>query len=301
MTNAPSGGQSILLPPSERTRPTSNSTNEGRPSRLACGPLPFPAMTETVEVDMLTELDPDHELLTALRQREPTAAEALLTVYGDRAYRLAARITGNQQDAEEAVQDAFWSVVSKIDTFRGDSAFRSWVYRIVSNAAYDKIQRRPQAFVDISLEEVSPVFDQDGRHTGGVIRDWSPSIDDPAVQSELRTVLSSAVSELPAHYRAVIVLRDVEGLSMAEVADALGITIPTAKTRAHRARLFLRKRLSIFMAGSDPPPQPNKTKRLDQTAGGRGQGLYPRHGVDVAVVQMVDGKIVRQAVEAVNL
>jgi RNA polymerase sigma-70 factor (ECF subfamily) len=198
---------------------------------------------------MPTGVDPDHELVTALRQREPTAAETLLTAYGDRAYRLAVRITGNQHDAEEAVQDAFWSVVCKIDTFRGDAAFGSWVYRIVSNAAYAKIRRRPRPLLDISLDEVLPSFDHDGRHAS-VITDWSPSINDPAVQSELPAVLSSAVAELPAHYRAVIVLRDAEGLSMAEVADALGITVPTAKTRAHRARLLLRKRLSMFMTSA---------------------------------------------------
>src|SRR5215467_9058443 len=100
---------------------------------------------------MQARLDPDHTLLTALRQRESTAAEALITAYGDRAYRLAVRITGNRHDAEETVQDAFLSVVSKIDTFRGDSAFGSWVYRIISNAAYEKIRRRPRALVNISL------------------------------------------------------------------------------------------------------------------------------------------------------
>jgi RNA polymerase sigma-70 factor (ECF subfamily) len=193
--------------------------------------------------------DRDWRLVEALRLREPTAADRLVATYGDRAYRLAVRITGNEQDAEEAVQDAFWSVVRKIDTFRGDSAFGSWVYRIVSNAAYGKVRRRPQAFLEIPVDEVLPPFDEDGRHAG-VLTDWSSSIDDPAVQTELRSVLSSAVSELPAHYRAVIVLHDVEGLSMAEVADALGITVPTAKTRAHRARLLLRKRLSMFMASA---------------------------------------------------
>src|SRR5439155_1388694 len=81
------------------------------------------------------------------------------------------------------------------------------------------------------------------------IRDWSASIDDPAVQTELRAALDSAIGELPAHYRAVIVLLDVEGLSMAEVAGSVGITVAAAKSRAHRARLFLRKRLSVFMAG----------------------------------------------------
>jgi RNA polymerase sigma-70 factor (ECF subfamily) len=195
---------------------------------------------------MATRLDPNQDLLTALREGQPTAAEALITAYGDRAYRLAARITGNQQDAEEAVQDAFWSVVRKIDTFRGDSAFGSWIYRIVSNAAYEKIRRRSRAFVGIALDEVLPPF-HEGRHAG-LISDWSSGIDDPAVQTELRSVLSSAVSELPAHYRAVMVLHDIEGLSMAEVADALGISVAMAKSRAHRARLSLRKRLSVFMA-----------------------------------------------------
>jgi len=185
----------------------------------------------------------------ALRRCDPESAERLAATYGDRAYRLAVRITGNGQDAEEAVQDALWSVVRKIDTFRGDSAFGSWLYRIVSNAAYEKARRRREAFVDISLEEVLPSFHQDGRHAG-VLTDWSSRIDDPAVQAELRAVLSSAISELPAHYRAVIVLHDVEGLAMAEVADTLGITVPAAKIRAHRARLWLRKRISVFM-GSD--------------------------------------------------
>jgi len=195
---------------------------------------------------MATRLDPDQDLLTALRERAPTAAEALITAYGDRAYRVASRITGNEQDAEEAVQDAFWNVVRKIDTFRGDSAFGSWVYRIVSNAAYEKIRRRPRAFVDIALDEVLPPF-HEGRRAD-LISDWSAGIDDPAVQTELRSVLSSAVSELPAHYRAVMVLHDIEGLSMTEVADALAISVPTVKSRAHRARLSLRKRLSMFMA-----------------------------------------------------
>jgi len=82
--------------------------------------------------------DRDRELLEALRRREPTAGERLVASYGDRAYRLAIRITGNAPDAEEAVQDAFWSVVRKIDTFRSDSALGSWIYRIVANAAYQK-------------------------------------------------------------------------------------------------------------------------------------------------------------------
>ena len=220
---------------------------------------------------MSKRFDPDQELLTALREHEPTAAEALITAYGDRAYRLAVRITGTKQDAEEVVQDAFWSVVRKIDTFRGDSAFGTWVYRIISNAAYEKIRRRPRAFVDISLDEVLPSFHEKGRHAG-VITDWSSSIDDPTVQTELRAVLSSAISELPAHYRAVTVLCDVEGLSMGEVADALGITVPTAKIRAHRARLLLRNHLSMFMARAGASVE----ESAQESSTCRGGELHPK-------------------------
>ena len=133
--------------------------------------------------------DRDWRLVSALRLRKPTAADRLVATYGDRAYRLAVRITGSEQDAEEAVQDAFWSVVRKIDTFRGDSAFGSWVYRIVTNAAYETMRRRPQALVDISLDEVLPPFDEQGRHAG-MLGDWSSRLDDPAVQTELRDVLN---------------------------------------------------------------------------------------------------------------
>jgi len=189
-------------------------------------------------------LDSDEALLAALRRREPTAAEQLVARYGDLAYRVALRITSNAEDAEEVVQDAILSVVRKIDSFRGESAFRSWFYRVVSNAAYG--HRRPKVLIEIPLEEVLPAFDEYGRHAG-LFRDWSSSVDDPAVQRQLRDVLTSAIDELPLHYRAATVLRDIEGLSTAEVAEVMGISIPTAKTRAHRARLLLRKRLSAFM------------------------------------------------------
>jgi RNA polymerase sigma-70 factor (ECF subfamily) len=126
----------------------------------------------------------------------------------------------------------------------------------VCNAAYGR-HRRPDASIEIPLDEVLPAFDEGGRHAS-LCRDWSSSVDDPAVQKQLRGVLASAIDELPPHYRAAIVLRDVEGLSTAEVADALGIPVPTAKTRAHRARLRLRKRLSTFME-TEVPTRPSES------------------------------------------
>src|SRR5438309_935308 len=136
--------------------------------------------------------DRDLDLLEALRRREPMAAERLVTRYGDRAYRLASGITGNGQDAEEVVQDAFWTVVRKIDTFRGESAFGSWLYRIVANAAYQKLRGRQSRRHDLSLDEVLPSFDESGRHVAPMA-DWTQPVDNPALQAELRTVLTSAI------------------------------------------------------------------------------------------------------------
>ena len=191
-------------------------------------------------------IDRDSQLVDALRVGAATAADLLVATYGDRVYRLAIGITGSGPDADEAVQDAFWSVVRKIDAFRGDSSFGSWIYRITANAAYEKLRGRARRCHEISLDEVLPPFHEDGRHAGP-ISDWSASIHDPAVQAELRAALASAIGELPVQYRAVIVLHDVEGSSMAEVAGSVGITEAAVKSRVHRARLFLRKRLAIFM------------------------------------------------------
>jgi RNA polymerase sigma-70 factor (ECF subfamily) len=194
-------------------------------------------------------IERDAELLEALRRRDSTAAECLVSTFGDRAYRLAVGITGDQQDAEEAVQDAFWTVVRKIDTFRGDAALGSWVYRITANAAYQRRRSTRRRRDEISLDDVLSTFHEDGRYADPIV-DWSAELDDPAVQTELRSVLTSALEELPHHYRAVIILHDVDGLPMAEVAECLDITVPTAKARAHRARLLLRQRLGEFMSGA---------------------------------------------------
>src|SRR3989449_6309287 len=192
--------------------------------------------------------DRDLALLEALRRHESTAAERLLTTYGERAYRLAVGITGNEQDAEEVVQDALWSVVRKIDTFRGESAFGSWLYRIVANAAYQKLRGRQGRRSDISLDEVLPLFHENGEHAAP-IDDWSPSLDDQSRQTELRMALTAAIPELPPHYRTVLILHDVEGLSHIEAAESLGLSVPNVKSRVHRARLFLRKRLADVHGG----------------------------------------------------
>jgi len=205
---------------------------------------------ETSTVARRPRADRDLDLLEALRLHEPTAAERLVTTYGERAYRLATSITGNKQDAEEVVQDAFWTVVRKIETFRGESAFGSWLYRIVANAAYQKLRGRQSRDRDLSLDEALPAFDARGRHVGP-IADWSARVDDHSVQTELRVALTAAIDELPPVARAALVLRDVEGFSNLEIAEALGLSVPIVKSRVHRARLFLRKQLGDAMTTFD--------------------------------------------------
>jgi len=205
---------------------------------------------ETSTVAHGRRADRDLDLLEALRLHESTAAERLVTTYGERAYRLATSITGSEQDAEEVVQDAFWTVVRKIDTFRGESAFGSWLYRIVANAAYQKLRGRQSRDRDLSLDEALPAFDARGRHVGP-IADWSARVDDHSVQTELRVALTAAIDELPPVARAALVLRDVEGFSNLEIAEALGLSVPIVKSRVHRARLFLRKQLGDAMTTFD--------------------------------------------------
>ena len=205
---------------------------------------------ETSTIARQPRADRDLDLLEALRRHEPTAAERLVTTYGERAYRLATSITGNKQDAEEVVQDAFWTAVRKIETFRGESAFGSWLYRIVANAAYQKLRGRQSRDRDLSLDEALPAFDARGRHVGP-IADWSARVDDHSVQTELRVALTAAIDELPPVARAALVLRDVEGFSNLEIAAALGLSVPIVKSRVHRARLFLRKQLGDAMTTFD--------------------------------------------------
>jgi RNA polymerase sigma-70 factor (ECF subfamily) len=191
--------------------------------------------------------DRDGALVEALRRRDAAAAERLVTTYQSRAYRLAVGITANAEDAEEVVQDAFLSVIRKIDTFRGESAFGSWFYRIVANAALQRARRRGRR-IHVALEDVLPEFDGDGRHAGAVV-DWSAAVDDPSRHIEIRLAVGSAIDELPPHYRAALVMHDVENLSCAEIAEVLHLGAGGVKTRLHRARLFIRKRLAESLSG----------------------------------------------------
>jgi RNA polymerase sigma-70 factor (ECF subfamily) len=198
-----------------------------------------------------TRVDVDADLVADLRAEAPEAAERLVERYGDRVYRLAMRITGSKEDAEEAAQDALWTAARKIGMFKGESAFGSWVYRITANAAYQKLRTRRQKSAEIAIDDVLPSLDDDGRHFEPM-DDWSNRVDERALQGELRQVLQEAIDGLPAEYRTALVMHDVEGLSNPDIAETLGISLPAVKSRVHRSRLFVRKRLTEYLQDGQP-------------------------------------------------
>jgi RNA polymerase sigma-70 factor (ECF subfamily) len=193
-----------------------------------------------------TRPDVDAALVDALRRDDPEAPTALVETYGDRVYRLARRITGSNEDAEEVAQDALWTAARKIGTFKGESAFGSWLYRITANAAYMKLRSRRAKANEIALDDVLPTLDEEGRHFEPM-DDWSSRVDEQALQGELREVLEGAIAALPPDYRTAVVLHDIEGLSNPDIAETLGISLPAVKSRIHRSRLFLRQRLAEYL------------------------------------------------------
>lgn len=193
------------------------------------------------------KIDRDAALLDALRADAPEAPEMLVDTYGDRVYRLTFRITGSNEDAEEATQDALWTAARKIASFKGESQFGSWLYRIAANAAYQKLRSRRAKGREIALDDVLPALDGDGLHFEPM-DDWTPRVDDNAVNGELREVLEKAIAELPADYRTALVMHDVEGMPNPDIAETLGISLPAVKSRVHRSRLFVRKKLAGYLA-----------------------------------------------------
>ena len=191
-------------------------------------------------------MDPDQELVARLRTGDPAALEPLMDRYATRVYRIACGITRSESDAEEVVQDVFHTLFRKIETFEGRSALGTWIYRVATNAAL--LRRRGKRHqVEVKLEDSLPTFLEDGHRDGDrsyVLTDWSDTPEEELLSRETRAIVSRALDALPDHYRAVLVLRDVESLSSEETAAALGDSVASVKSRLHRARMALREVLT---------------------------------------------------------
>jgi len=190
---------------------------------------------------------PDEDLVERLKVGDEAAFESLLARYQGKVYRLAMSFTRNPEDAEEVLQDVFLTVYRKIGSFDGRSAFGTWLYRIAVNAALMKLRGRGP--IQESLDEYLPQFTQDGRHTRMVV-DWTQGPEEQLLRKERQRIVGEAIEALPPDYKAVLVLRDLEGLSNGEVAEIFETSILAVKARLHRARLVLRGKLERYMTES---------------------------------------------------
>jgi RNA polymerase sigma-70 factor (ECF subfamily) len=181
-------------------------------------------------------------LVDAARNGDVGAFEQLVRRYDRNVFRIAQHITQNREDAEDVVQDAFLKAFQNLGQFQGQSKFYTWLVRIAVNEALMRLRRRrPERTVSLD-EEVRTEEDSMPRE----VADWSPNPEQLYSQAELKDILSKSIQGLPPGFRAVFVLRDVEGLSTEETAEGLNLSIPAVKSRLLRARLQLRERLNKF-------------------------------------------------------
>jgi RNA polymerase sigma-70 factor (ECF subfamily) len=200
---------------------------------------------ETESAPVAVAMDPvddELELVVKAREGDAGAFSTLLRRYEGKIFRLAMNITQNREDAEDVLQEAFFKAYEHLDQFQGNSRFYTWIVRIAVNQALMKLRKRKSDRA-VSLDEQIDT----GEDT--VVREiaaWDPDPEEQYSREELTTILSSAVDELAPIYRTVFTLRDVDGLSTEETAEALDLTVPAVKSRLLRARLQLRDKLTRF-------------------------------------------------------
>ncbi len=185
----------------------------------------------------------DAELVTFAQDGDRRAFDELVRRYRDKVYRLSFKILRHEDDAAEALQDAFLSAYRGLKNFKAESTFSTWLYRITTNASLMKYRKRREGHVSLEQSQ-SP----DGSGEPLQIPDWSQQPLSELLNTETREVMNEGIEKLPEELRTVFVLRDVQGLSNAEVADVLELSVAAVKSRLHRARILLRDRLNRYFA-----------------------------------------------------
>lgn len=200
-----------------------------------------------MSAELANNLPTDEALVERFRAGDRRAFEELVRRHRSRIYHLALRMTKSEQEALEIVQETFLSVYRKLPEFRGEAAVGSWIHRIAANFALMRLRHQKVVNdVEEPLETEDGKFRPDGHWDEGPTGFWGRRADDIALDAELRGQINTAVDALPDSYRAVFLLRDIEGLSYDEIADTLQTTVPAIKSRLHRARLSLRERLAHY-------------------------------------------------------
>lgn len=186
--------------------------------------------------------DGEAELLRRLRAGDPRAFEALVNAEAGKLLALARRILRHEEEARDAVQEAFVAAFQRLSSFKGECRLSTWLFRIAANAALMRLRRRRRRAED-SIEELLPSFVEDGHRRIPPGDRNLPAPDLAAQQAQLRARVRACIDELPDGYRTVLLLRDIEERSTDEVAALLGVTANAVKIRLHRARQALRELL----------------------------------------------------------
>lgn len=187
-------------------------------------------------------------LLERAKQGDQTALGEIIAAHQGRVYHVALRMCGNVEDAEETLQETFLSALKALPRFEGRSQLATWLYRIASNACLSRRRRDASQPETLSVDESDEANGEDNL-TPRFFIDWSHAPEDELLTAELQGVMAEAIKELPPTLRIVFIWRDLEGLSIEETAEVLGLSPGTVKVRLHRARLKLRELLSGYFAG----------------------------------------------------
>jgi RNA polymerase sigma-70 factor (ECF subfamily) len=166
--------------------------------------------------------------------------ERVFRDYAPRVYNLARRMLGNDADAEDVTQDVLLQVVRRLDTFRGESAFPTWLHRVTVNAALAHRRKRAAREQHMVRDPLEYFLENGHPHPPA----WSVRPEQAALDRETRQLIEAAIARMPEIYRDVYVLADVEGLPNSEIGEMLGLSVPAVKSRLHRARLLMRDALA---------------------------------------------------------
>jgi RNA polymerase sigma-70 factor (ECF subfamily) len=194
----------------------------------------------------------DRQLIARLRAGDEQSVRELGERYGSRIYQLALRQMKNREDAEEVTQDVLLKVYRKVGAFRGDAALSSWIYRITFNTAMSRLRTNRLARAAAQeRDRVEAAQNEESKTLRARLEpvDWSSMPDEELLRGQLRSAVADAIAELPEIYRAPVVLRDIEGLSTEEASNRLHLKDQTLKSRLHRGRVMLRRRLQPYGRG----------------------------------------------------
>ena len=196
----------------------------------------------------MTDITDDRALLARIRAGDKAACAECIERHSPEVYRLALRLTRNEAEAEDVVQETFLSAFKGIDQFDGRANLRTWLYRIAHNAALMRLRGAKADLV--SIDDASEP--EDGAPVPQVLFDWCCLPEPEMDRAEVRAELEQALGEMPEKLRAVIVMRELEGMSTQAAAEALEVSAEVVKTRLRRARLWLRERLSAYFVHRPP-------------------------------------------------